>query len=80
MASWHLSHFKQIAFQLYSSGALYGKVDHGVLVIRYGTDKEAGKKYWKVKNSWGPKWDEDGYFHLDRTSDLARGMTAPVVA
>ena len=85
---------KQIAFQLYSGGVLtsddcgkYGKVDHGVLAVGYGTDKKTGKKFWKVKNSWGPKWGEDGYFRLDRTSDLPWGtcavmviMTAPVIA
>jgi C1A family cysteine protease len=84
----------QMAFQLYSGGVLtsddcgeYGKVDHGVLAVGYGTDEKTGKKYWKVKNSWGPEWGEGGYFRLDRTSDLPWGtcavmviMTAPVVA
>jgi C1A family cysteine protease len=60
----------QIAFQMYKSGILTGKcgskLDHGVLVVGYGTDKESGIDYWKVKNSWGSEWGESGYIRLQR--------------
>jgi C1A family cysteine protease len=53
----------QFAFQYYSSGILTGtcgtSLDHGVLVVGYGT--ESGQEYWKVKNSWGTDWGEEGY-------------------
>jgi C1A family cysteine protease len=58
------------AFQLYKSGVLTGdacgtKLDHGVLIVGYGTD--AGTEYWLVKNSWGPSWGDGGYIKIGRS-------------
>ncbi|XP_027771723.1 cysteine proteinase COT44-like [Solanum pennellii] len=56
------------AFQLYSSGIFTGKcgtqLDHGVVVVGYGT--ESGVDYWIVRNSWGTNWGEDGYIKMER--------------
>lgn len=56
-------------FMHYKSGVIDGNCgqlpDHGVLVVGYGTDP-SGEEYWKVKNSWGASWGEDGYVRIKR--------------
>jgi len=58
----------KMVFQSYQSGVLTGmcgsKLDHGVLVVGYGTLD--GEDYWKVKNSWGETWGMEGYVLLKR--------------
>jgi len=62
----------QIEFQLYKSGVFTGKcgttLDHGVLVVGYGTDTN-GLDYYKVKNSWSSSWGQGGYILLGRGND-----------
>jgi C1A family cysteine protease len=43
------------------------KVDHSVVLVGYG--EENGLKYWKLQNSWGKDWGEDGFFRMVRGKD-----------
>lgn len=67
-----------IAFQFYKRGILNPssmpilggcakvkpELNHAVLLVGYGSER--GRDYWTVKNSWGTKWGEDGYFRFAR--------------
>jgi len=57
----------QPVFQHYRHGILTSdacgrNLDHGVLAVGYGV--ENGQKYWKVKNSWGKVFGEEGFIRI----------------
>lgn len=67
----------KLPFQLYRGGILDNsacgtQLDHGVLIVGYGND---GKDYWKVKNSWGATWGEQGYIRIVRGKNMC-GLAA----
>ena len=66
----------QTVFQHYTGGivtndACGSQTDHGVLAVGYGVDN--GQQYWKVKNSWGPSWGEQGYVRIEKGSPHPHG-------
>ena len=55
--------------QLYESGIFNTwdcgeNIDHAVLVTGYGSMN--GQKFWRVKNSWGVDFGENGYIRFER--------------
>jgi len=54
------------------------KVDHAVLLTGWGVDN--GKKYWRVQNSWGSNWGENGFFRIRRGVDESAVEAQPVFA
>ena len=60
----------QMDFQLYKSGVLTSEcgttLDHGVLVVGYGSEGTETEDYYLVKNSWGTTWGDEGYIKLGR--------------
>jgi len=61
--------------QAYTSGVLdvtdcSYTADHAVLLVGYGNDPTSGLDYWKIKNSWGSDWGEDGYFRMVRGKNM----------
>jgi KDEL-tailed cysteine endopeptidase len=57
-----------LGFQFYWGGIVKhfcgSSLDHGVLLVGYGTDN--GTDFWLIKNSWGPSWGEKGYIRVLR--------------
>jgi len=40
------------------------QTDHDISIVGWGI--ENGQKYWRIRNSWGTHWGEEGFFRLVR--------------
>merc|ERR1719163_2754484 len=67
----------QSTFQHYRSGVFSescgDKLDHGVLAVGYD-QSQGSNSYWKVKNSWGATWGEDGYIRMSMSTGGSAGQ------
>jgi len=66
------------AWQFYFGGVLQigmfcgTTLDHGVLIVGYGNETnifDQTVNFWKIKNSWGEDWGENGYIRITRGND-----------
>jgi cathepsin L len=61
---------------VYPSTLCDGDIDHAVLLVGWGTDPGLGD-YWKIKNSWGTGWGENGYIRLQKNKDFCTVDSTP---
>ena len=75
-----------LAWQFYTGGVIDGfcgdALDHGVIAVGY--DTTASDPYYKVKNSWGSGWGENGYIKLkiksgEGTCGIQMSASYPIV-
>ena len=45
-------------------------VNHAVLATGFGYDHESKMNYYVVKNSWGDKWGDKGYFKIQAMKNM----------
>jgi len=64
-------------FQGYTSGVVNSascgtQLDHAITAVGYGTSN--GQQYYIVRNSWGPRWGEQGYINIATQSGSSAGI------
>lgn len=71
--------FKDYSGGVYSSplcSNLPSQVNHAVLAVGFGVTS-TGEQYYIVKNSWGASWGDNGYFLLQRGTNMCGVADCP---
>ncbi|CAF4250384.1 unnamed protein product, partial [Rotaria sordida] len=66
MISSTFNNYKSGIFQVNGCPASVSSSNHAVVIVGYGVDETTGVPYWKVRNSWEPRWGDGGYFKIQR--------------
>lgn len=45
------------------------ELNHTIFLVGWKTEKETGKPYWIVRNSYGDSWGMNGDFHVRLGAD-----------
>jgi len=65
-----------ISWQFLKDGVVKGGscegLTHGVTLVGYGYDHGSRLPFWKIKNSWGPRWGQGGYAKLCRGDNCGK--------
>ena len=62
------------SFRFYKTGVFEDydcptEPNHAVTTVGWGVDKDTGKEYIIIRNSWGPTWGEEGYIRVGITEN-----------
>lgn len=75
-------YYSGLTFNLFFSTGVYyepecnaTQLDHGVLVVGYGTDDD-DNDFWIVKNSWNTTWGDEGYIRMARNKENNCGVAS----
>jgi len=64
---WTFGDFRDYKGGVYEHNSTSGVIaQHTVRIVGWGVDCDTLKPYWRVANSWGDTWGENGYFRILR--------------
>eukprot|EP01086_Lenisia_limosa_P006002 TRINITY_DN240_c0_g1_i3.p1 TRINITY_DN240_c0_g1~~TRINITY_DN240_c0_g1_i3.p1 ORF type:complete len:356 (-),score=66.36 TRINITY_DN240_c0_g1_i3:21-1088(-) len=78
--AWALQFYKRGVYEGHLCATDLQDIDHAVVITGFGEDKH--HKWWNVRNSWGAKWGESGYFRIVRNKSacgINKMVISPVV-